>query len=118
MEITQEEIDKIIFKVTESVLLRMPEVIGNLMRNHAENNKLVKKFYESYPDFKSDPLSVQSVVQKTEQDNPGVSYDKILEKAAPLIKKRIQDVKGLNFDSIKESTDLDLNIDLTSSGEI
>lgn len=110
MSLTNEDFDKLVFTITEKVLLRMPEVIGNLMKNHAEINKLTKGFYEKYPDFKTDPLSVQSVTNQIEKDNPGLVYDEILKQAAPLIKERMSTVKKADIKNIKEKSNLDLNI--------
>lgn len=118
MEITQKLIDDIIFQVTEKVLLRMPEVIGNLQMNHAETNKMTKGFYKKYPDFKSDPLTVQSVVGQLEKENAGMLYEDILRKAAPMIKERMKTVSSLNITNKPERNKLDLNINLDSNGEI
>ncbi len=110
MEFTQTERDAIVFDVTEKVLLRLPEVMGNLMKNHAETNALTKKFHNDYPEFKNDPGSVQSVVGQLERDNAGMLYEDILRKAAPMIKERMKTIESLDIDSISERSKLNMSV--------
>jgi len=118
MEVDNEMFDKIVFEVTEKVLLRMPEVIGNLMKNHSEINKMTKGFNEKYPEFKTDPVSVQSVVGQLERENTGMLYEDILEKAVPLIKERMRTVGSLDISNIGERSKLALNIPIGGNGEL
>jgi len=115
MELTTEQLNDIVFKATEKVLLRIPEVLGNLMQNHAEINKMTKGFYEKYPEFKEDTMSVQSVVGQLDRENAGMPYDKILENAAPMIKERMRTVSSLDIENISSESNLDLNIDINGA---
>jgi len=111
MDISDQEFNNLVLAVTEKVLLRMPEVIGNLMMNHAETQKLSKKFYSDYPEFKDNQLAVKSVLEQVEQENSGMTYDKVLAKAAPMIKERLGQVKGLDFEKVKSINELNLSMD-------
>lgn len=111
--LSEKDLEEIVFNVTEKVLLRIPEVIGNLMMNHAEMNKLTKDFHAKNPEFMSDPLTVSSVTGQLERENAGMSYEKILELAAPLIKKRMNIVKTTDFNSPKKT-----ELNLGTNGEI
>ena len=82
----KEEISNAVF---ERVLLALPDVIGNLIANHAALLKLNKEFYDKHPEFKGKQHVVQSVVEKVESDNLGLKYEDILEKAVPFIRERI-----------------------------
>lgn len=99
--ITQEEHNQIVMDVLEKILLKMPELIGNLMKHHAYMHELNQKFYKKYPEFKSHTKTVQSVLEKFESENTFMDYNMLIEKAAPEIKRRIQLTSKLNFDTIK-----------------
>lgn len=118
MSITNEEFDRIVFKVTEKVLLRMPEVIGNLQMNLAETSKMTKEFYSKYPDFKNDPQTVQGVLGELDKANAGMKYEDILTKAVPMIRERMKTVKSLDTTSISEKSKLNLNIPMDGNGEL
>lgn len=108
MELTKEQMDKIVYQVTEKVLLRIPEVLGNLMQNKAATMKLYEKFYAENPDFKSDPLAVRSVVAKNEQANPDKTYKEILDLSVPEIKQRMSINNSLDIKKVKKIDELSL----------
>lgn len=101
-----ETFDKIVFKVTEAVLLRMPEVIGNLMQEMAMANKLNKQFMDRNPSFKNEPVIVTSVIEMVERDNPSLTHEEILNKAEGLIKQRIGCGKDFNVTDVSEKPNL------------
>jgi len=72
----------------EKTLLAIPEVIGNLMANHAALHKINHKFYQDHPEFADRKDIVQSVVEMIEGKNPLLKYEEILEKAVPEIQRR------------------------------
>jgi hypothetical protein len=108
---TEQELDIIANKVIERVLLRMPEVIGNLIREQALINKLNKKFYGKNPEFKDSLPLVVSILEKLETDNVGVEYEKLLEMATPIIKERIKDIKSCGVSTKPQFESLDLSAD-------
>jgi len=117
MSLTNEEFDRIVFVVTEKVLLRLPEVVGNIQMSLAETSKLTKDFYAKYPKFKQDPQTVQSVLNEIDKANAGMKYEKILDQAVPLIRERMKVVKSLDTKTLTEKSNLNLNISL-DNGEI
>lgn len=98
--ITEEEKNEIINLAIERAMLMLPEVVGNLMTNHAMMNKMNSKFYSEHPEFKDKKSIVASVVEMVEGKNPLEAYDKILELSIPEIKKRIEMTKDLNMDKV------------------
>ena len=97
-----EELEKqaLVYEITERILLRMPEVIGNLIQEHSVLLKLNKEFQTKYPEFKAHLPLVRSIVENTELKNPGLSYMDILEKAVPEIREKIRlkdSVKAIEF---------------------
>ena len=116
MELSQEDMDKIVSCAVEKILLRIPEIIGNLIQNHAEIHKLNKDFYSKYPDFKTHRDSVQSVLHEMELENPAMEYEELLKLAAPNIKERIMTVQKLNTDSVMPRNKLDFKLSQADNG--
>lgn len=113
MDLTQDQLDKIVFTVTEKVLLRMPEVIGHLIMEHTSIQKLTKGFYADHPKFKEDVQSVRSIISKLEKEDVTMEYGDILKKAAPLIAKRIKDIKPLSTGAIDD--DIHSKLDMSDN---
>lgn len=106
---TEEEKEKLILEITERILLRIPEVLGNLMAHHATINKEKKAFFNKYPEFKRDLPTVTSVIEKIEGDDLSLNFNDVLERSVPEIQKRLKLVDDLNFDK-PEQEKLNLNI--------
>lgn len=100
MSISDKEKEEIILAAVERALLLIPEVCGNLMAQNAAHAKINREFYSKYSEFKDHKKSVVSVIEQTEGAYPLLSYDKILEKAVPEIRKRIGTLKKLDVDTV------------------
>jgi hypothetical protein len=98
--ITDEERQAIINEAVEKALLKLPEVVGNLMANHAASIKANREFYEAHPELKDHKEIVVSVLEKLESENPGVPYTQLLTKALPIIKDHLK---------IKQTVDTKIN---------
>jgi len=85
----EKEKQALVLEITERILLRMPEVIGNLIQEHAATLKINKAFQKDYPEFKPHLDLVRKVVEDTELRNPGLDYKEILAKSVPLIRENI-----------------------------
>lgn len=115
--LTSEEKEEIIQEATERMLLAIPEVIGNLMTNHAMLHKINSQFYKDHPEFKDHKDAVQSVVEFIEGKNPLMQYEDILKTAIPEIKKRIQTTQNLNLNKVDSSLPRNFpDVDLSSNG--
>lgn len=99
-----EEKQQIINEVIEQVLLRLPEVVGNLITNQIAMTKLNREFYLKFPEFAANKSLVASVVEQIEGENPGSDYQEILTKATPVIKNRLGVVKSLDTKSVSVPT--------------
>lgn len=121
MDISEKDFNNLVLAVTEKVLLRLPDVLGTLMMNHAEINKLNKKLYTDYPEFKDHPDCVSSVIQMIERSDPSLSHEQVIQKSIDEIKKRIGLTQQLNCSTVQEKDKLNLNISNEfngSNGEI
>lgn len=95
-EIPEQLMRKIVDKVTEEILLKIPDVIGTLMTNHVVLNKANKEFYEKYSKFRNHKDIVASVIEQVEGSNPPMDYQKLLDKAVPQIHDRIKSTQNLD----------------------
>jgi hypothetical protein len=100
--ITQEEKDEIVALAVEKTLLAIPEVVGNLIANHAALHKINKDFYDKHKEFATRKDIVQAVVEMVEGQNPLDNYPEILEKAVPEIRRRMEIVKTVNVTDAPE----------------
>jgi hypothetical protein len=107
--ITEQEKNEIINAAVERVLAMIPEVMGNLMANHAALHKINSAFYQKHPNFAKHKNVVQSVVEMIEGKNPLLEYEKILEQAVPDIQRRIEISKDVNVTSVVDTISRDYN---------
>jgi len=99
--ITKEERESIIAEATESMLLKIPEVVGNLITNYAAKIRLSKEFYAKYPEFEKHKEVVASVIE--DFDNKSFKPLKVvIEEAVPTIKKRIEQLRGVDIKTVKK----------------
>jgi len=98
--ITAEEKEEIILAAVERAYLGIPELIGNMMANHAALMDTNKKFYNLYPEFRDHKDAVMSVVEQVEGKNPLLDHKEILKRSIPEIRKRINTLKKLNLDTV------------------
>ncbi len=94
---TPEEIDKVAECAIEKLLVRLPEIVGNLIQNQAMLNKLNREFYEKYPDFANNKALVVQVLEEIEGGDPSQTYEDILKKSVPVIQKRLGTMKDLDL---------------------
>jgi len=97
MSLTEEEKNEILDLAVERTLLKIPEVVGNLITHHMSQNKMNKDFYEKHPKFRDHKELVASVIEQVEGNNSPMDYTKLLEKAIPEIEKRIDVTKDLDL---------------------
>ena len=106
--LTQEQMNDLVFQVTEKVLLRMPEVLGNLMQEHVSIHATIKDFYKKYPHFVDNKLIVQKAVAQLESENPTVEYHELLEQAVPIIENNLKVTNQCDLKKKKKLEDLNL----------
>jgi hypothetical protein len=107
--VTDEEKREIIEQAKQEFMLIMPEVIGNLMANHAAFAKMNSKFYKDYPEFSNHKDIVVKVLEQEEGADPLEDYEKRLERAVPKIREIIQVEKGLDMKRIDHNPRRDFN---------
>lgn len=101
-ELTERE-QYLIDKAAEKALLKLPEVVGNLMTQHASLLQMNRDFYKEHPDFANHKDVVASAIEKVDGENPLIEYDEKLKKAVPEIKRRIEMLKTIDMKSVSGS---------------
>lgn len=99
---TPEERESIINEAIERTLLMIPEVVGNLIMNHAAKLRMNKEFYKNHPELAKYKDVVASVIEHLEDSDPSQSFEDIIEKAVPKIKRRIEQVKDLDMKKVEK----------------
>jgi hypothetical protein len=89
--------EQLINAAVERALLLMPEAVQNMIMNTTMTRDMAKKFFDENKSFSGHVDLVQAVIEKTEMDNPGVPYSKILEMATPTIKEKLLTVGKLDY---------------------
>lgn len=98
--ITEEEKNEIVALAVERAILAMPEVVGNLMANHAALHKMNSEFYKAHPEFAGRKDIVQSVVEMIEGKNPLAKYEEILQMSIPEIQRRLVIAQDINVTEV------------------
>lgn len=94
--ISLEEKEEITKEVIEEVLLRMPEVVGNLMKELGAKTKILGHFQKTCPEAKKNPALVAKLMEQTELENPGMSYQQILDKVKGDVSEKIALAESVN----------------------
>lgn len=100
--ITDSEREEIINAAVEQTLLKIPEVVGNLITNHAAKIRLNKEFYTKYPEFEKHRELVASVIESVEGKDFTKETKQIIEEAVPEIRRRIAKVKNLEMKKVEK----------------
>lgn len=72
-------------RAVEDAIRMTPELAARLLKNTSAIVGMLDSFNKAHPEFKGHEDVVRKVLQDVESENPGDSYDRILEKAAPRI---------------------------------
>ena len=110
--ITEKEKREIVDMAIEETLLKIPEVVGSLMMNHASKIRAKKMFYDRFPEFSNHRDVVTTVIEGVENSDASLDFNQIIEKAIPKIKRQIASVKDLDMEKVKKP-----NLDF-SNGEL
>ena len=99
---TPEEKELLINEITERMLLRLPDIISNLVSNQAEVERLRFKFLKDHPEYREHRDKVIPIIEELEGKNPHLKYEKILDKAVPEITRRLGTLKQLNMSKVEK----------------
>jgi len=100
--------ESIINEAVERALLKVPEVIGNLMTVYAEKTRVSTEFYKKFPEFNNHREIVAATIESVEDADPSKTFQQVIDAATPKIKERIGTMSGLDVDNVKKPS---LNFD-------
>jgi len=100
--ITKQEKEEIINLAVERMLLKIPDVVGNLITNYAAKIRVNTEFYKKYPEFEKHREIVASMIESVEASDPTREFKEIVDLAVPKIKKRIDQLKGLDTKTVSK----------------
>ena len=109
---------EVVNEVVEKILLMLPDIMGNLITNHMSMLKMNKEFYLAHPELRNNKDVVASVIEMIEGQDPTVDYEDILQKAIPEIKRRLGQVKDLNFEPVSKPNRSLKDLTFTNNGEL
>ncbi len=100
MQTVMVEFKKEIHASEERMMVILPDIFSNLVIDNKEQMSMVSKFYKDNPSFKGHENVVAPVVSEVDGKNPLLSYPEKLKKSVPEIKKRIEQMSGLDMKTI------------------
>ena len=104
-----EERREIIEQAKQEFMIMLPEVIGNLMANHAAFAKMNSEFYKEHPEFRDHKDAVVSILSEIDGEDTLLAYEDKLKKAIPRIQERIRVIKGLSVNSVERAPNRDFS---------
>lgn len=110
--ITKEEKEILINEITERMLLKIPDVVGNLITLYADKIRMSKEFYAKYPEFNNHKDIVAAVIESIDNDSKFKPFKEVVENSVPVIRRRIESFKGIDMKTINKP-----NLDF-SQGEL
>ena len=110
--ITDEEKEMLVNEITERMLLKIPDIVGNLITVYADKIRMSKEFYAKYPEFSDHRDVVASVIESMDANSKFKPFKEVVEDSVPVIRKRIGLLKGIDMKTVKKP-----NLDF-SQGEL
>lgn len=110
--ITNEERESLVNEITERMLLKIPDIVGNLISSYAEKIRISQEFYTKYPEFADHKDVVASVIESIDANSKFKPFKEVVDDSVPVIRKRIESLKGIDMKSVKKP-----NLDF-SQGEL
>jgi len=95
-----DEVKKEIYASEERMMIILPDIFSNLVIDHEGQVSMVSKFYKDNPSFVGHENVVSPIISETDGKNPTLSYEEKLKKSIPLIKKRIDQMSGLDMKTV------------------
>lgn len=95
--------ERISQRVTEQILVSLPNIIHHLIGTAAAMRIMSDKFYKDNPDLVEHKLMVAKAIETVQAKNPGMKVDKLMQEALPLIRSRIKDMKRVPTGTMSRS---------------
>ena len=84
--------------ILEHALVMLPRVTAQLIKTSVSIQNMSEDFMSKNKEFKGNEAIVQKIVSKVEGENPGATYQDILDKAVPVIKDTLAKAGQMTLD--------------------
>jgi len=91
-------LERVKAQAVEEALRILPNVMKSLTIQAAGMYELKNKFYTDHPELVPHRQLVATIVEQTEANNPGLSYEDIIKKALPSIEAKVKTKKVVATD--------------------
>ena len=108
-DVTEQDLEKFQQHIVEMTLRTLPNTIEYLLRQTASIKKLSEDFFAKHKDLAAHKELVGQVLEQTEAENPGLSYDKLLEKVSTRSRTRIGTLKTIQRQPERRAKAVDLD---------
>jgi hypothetical protein len=92
-----ELIKQVVTPMLEQQLMILVETSANVVQEKIVTKKMIEQFYKDNPEFVVNKDIAAGMIEKVQADNPGMSFPRVLEKAAPIIKEHIVTIGALDM---------------------
>jgi hypothetical protein len=99
-EFTDHE-ERLINAAVERALLMLPEAVEHLIMQKAATKGITSQFFKDNKEISAHLDLVQSIIEKTEGENPGIPFSKVLELAEPIIKDKIKKLSAADYKMVE-----------------
>ena len=82
--------ERVANRVTEQILVSLPNIIHHLIGTAASMRVLSNKFYDKHKDLADHKMEVARAIEAIQANNPGMKLEKLMEEAVPLARERIK----------------------------
>lgn len=104
-QVLEELLTSVVHQAVEEALRCLPGVMKSLAVQASYVQKLNTQFYKDHRDLEGKQDLVLKTLEQVEGDNPGLPYDKVLEKTAEAVRKVVSGIDSLPQETIKPSLD-------------
>ena len=98
--------DELVNVAAQEALRSLPLINENIIKRSAVLHEMSRKFYEDNKDLEAHKDMVAKVIERIEGQNPGMDFDKILLKAAPMAREAIKAEEKILTSSVTKSSSL------------
>lgn len=99
-------------QIIQEALKSLPLVNENIIKRSGALHKMSEDFYRKNPDLLEHKPTVASIIEQVESENPGISFDKLLDKAGARSREFLKLNDNFKRSKPEKSTlhDLDISI--------
>lgn len=93
--ITEQDLEKFQQHIVEMTLRTLPNTIEYLLKQTASIQQLSEDFFKRHKELQGHKDLVSQMLEQTEAENPGLDYERLLDKVADRAKSRLGTLKTI-----------------------